>query len=65
MRVPWGDMQVPTRLMPELREFYWNGMRKDVRTYIRECDVCQCNKSENLKPIGLLQPLPIPKEAWV
>ena len=47
------------------REFFWNGMHSDVRTYIRECDVCQRNKSENIKPAGLLQPLPIPKQAWV
>ena len=40
-------------------------MRKDAKTYIRECDICQHNKSKNLKPAGLLQPLPIPKEAWV
>ena len=46
------------------REFFWNGMRNAVRNFIRECDVCQCNKTENLKPAGLLQPLPIPEGTW-
>ena len=40
-------------------------MRKDIRKIIRECEVCQRNKTENLKPAGALQPLPIPSKAWV
>jgi hypothetical protein len=30
------------------KKFYWPGLEQDVRTYIRECDVCQRNKVENL-----------------
>jgi transposase InsO family protein len=46
------------------REFYWPGLRAAVRTFVRECDVCQRNKSETLHPAGLLQPLPIPDRIW-
>lgn len=42
------------------QDFYWKGMRKEIKRFTRECDVCQQNKHENTQPIGLLQPLPIP-----
>lgn len=34
------------------RYFYWPGLVKDVREYIRNCDVCKCTKAPNqiLKP---------------
>jgi transposase InsO family protein len=46
------------------REFYWPGIKKDIRSYIRVCDICQRNKVENIHPAGLLQPLPIPSQVW-
>jgi hypothetical protein len=46
------------------RDFYWHGMRRDIKNFIRECDVCQQNKNENICPAGLLQPLPIPTRVW-
>jgi hypothetical protein len=46
------------------RDFYWQGMRKDIEKFIRECDTCQQNKHDNLYPAGLLQPLPIPSRVW-
>ena len=42
--------------------FYWSNMDKQIRNYIRECDVCPRFKYNALP--GLLQPLPIPEEAW-
>ena len=39
-------------------------MRKCIRRFIKECEVCQRNKVENLKPVGLLQPLQIPNQVW-
>lgn len=44
--------------------FYWNGMKKDLVTFIQECDVCQQNKVEHTPPAGLLQSLPVPDQAW-
>lgn len=39
-------------------------MKKDIKQFIRECDTRQRNKTENLNPAGLLQPLPIPTRIW-
>jgi hypothetical protein len=44
--------------------FYWRGMRKRIKAYIKECKVCQRHKVESLSPRGLLQPLPIPEKIW-
>ncbi|GKV13501.1 hypothetical protein SLEP1_g24501 [Rubroshorea leprosula] len=44
--------------------FYWKGLEKDVRQYIRQCDVCQRYKPKNTPTPGLLQPLPIPEAIW-
>jgi hypothetical protein len=46
------------------RDFYWSGMRKDLKQFIRECVICQQNKHDNTSPAGLLQPLPIPTTIW-
>jgi hypothetical protein len=34
--------------------FYWKGMRGRVKDFIKDCDVCQRHKNENLTPRGLL-----------
>lgn len=46
------------------KEFYWPRLKKDVREFVKECDVCQRSKVETLHPVGLLQPLPIPVKNW-
>lgn len=46
------------------RLFFWPGMKEDIHQFIRNCDNCQMNKGENIAIPGLLQPLPVPKEAW-
>ena len=45
--------------------FWWKGLRKEVRNYVRECQVCQKYKVDLSAPQGLLQPLPIPGAIWV
>ncbi|GJR92358.1 putative mitochondrial protein [Tanacetum coccineum] len=44
--------------------FYWKGLRKMVKEWVRTCDVCQRNKSDLSAYPGLLQPLPIPEKIW-
>ncbi|GKB05673.1 retrovirus-related pol polyprotein from transposon TNT 1-94, partial [Tanacetum coccineum] len=39
--------------------FYWKGLRKGVKFFIRECDVCQRQKFDLAASPGLLQPLPV------
>jgi hypothetical protein len=44
--------------------FYWKGMRRDIKLFIQNCEVCQVNKPGTIHPSGLLQPLPIPSRVW-
>ena len=39
-------------------------MKNDVHQFVQQCQVCQQAKSEHIKVPGLLQPLPIPEQAW-
>jgi len=45
--------------------FWWKTLRKDIRNYVRVCQVCQRYKADLSVPGGLLQPLPIPGAVWV
>jgi hypothetical protein len=45
-------------------DFFWKGMRSDIKNFIQECSVCQVSKPETLHPPGLLQPLPVPSRVW-
>ncbi|KAJ0803307.1 putative nucleotidyltransferase, Ribonuclease H [Helianthus annuus] len=44
--------------------FFWKGITKMVRQFIRGCDVCMRAKHENVASPGLLQPLPIPNTVF-
>ena len=44
--------------------FYWKNMRKQIKAFIRSCDICQRHKTEQLAPAWLLHPLPIPQQVW-
>lgn len=46
------------------RQFWWPRMRETVQEFVTSCHSCQCNKSVNHKPYGLLQPLDIPDTRW-
>ena len=46
------------------RNFWWKGMKRDVARYISRCLICQQVKAENVCPVGLLQPLPVPLWKW-
>jgi hypothetical protein len=46
------------------RSYCWPSLQWDVADYIRMCLPCQQTKTFPSKAIGLLQPLPPPKEPW-
>ena len=46
------------------RTYWWPKMSKTVHEYVHTCDGCQRNKARNQRPLGLLQPLPIPSTNW-
>ena len=46
------------------RAFYWPKMGIDVEEYVRTCLTCQQDKVEQRKPVGLLEPLPVPERPW-
>ena len=46
------------------RDWYWQGMKIDVKAYIKSCDTCQKIKHKTSKHAGLLQPLFIPPRPW-
>ncbi|GJR39670.1 ty3-gypsy retrotransposon protein [Tanacetum coccineum] len=44
--------------------FYWKGMHKGVKRFIRECDICQRQNPDLSAYPGYFQPLPIPEKVW-
>ena len=46
------------------QQFYWPSMHHTVKEYVQSCEVYLRNKTDNLSPAGLLQPLPIPCQVW-
>lgn len=56
-----GELKTYLRIASD---WFWQGMRKDVSKYVRECVTCQQNKSSNQQPAGLLQPLPVSGQVW-
>lgn len=44
--------------------FYWKFMRRDVQTFIRNCQTYQRMKEVSIKPSGLLQPLQILEQVF-
>lgn len=44
--------------------FAWTGLKAAVQDVVKQCVVCQQAKHEHCRVPGLLQPLPIPKQAY-
>ncbi|WVZ81746.1 hypothetical protein U9M48_029088 [Paspalum notatum var. saurae] len=54
-----------TKMYQDLKQrFWWTRMKREIRQFVSECDICQKVKAEHLKPAGLLQSLPIPSWKW-
>ena len=46
------------------RRWYWRFLHSEVLQYCNTCDSCARNKASRQRPVGLLQPLPVPKTPW-
>ena len=46
------------------RDWFWKGTKKDLKNYIKGCELCQRIKHETSKPARLLLPLEIPHTFW-
>ena len=54
-----------TKMYRDLREVYWwNGMKKDIASFVAKCRNCQQVKVEHQRPGGSLQDIPIPTWKW-
>ncbi|CAA0814232.1 Unknown protein [Striga hermonthica] len=59
-----GHAGVTRTLARVAANFYWDGLRRDVVLFVKNCSICQQVKSSNQPPAGLIQPLPIPEQVW-
>jgi len=46
------------------RDYWWPGIKMDVKKYIQGCFKCQQNKVQHMKKAGELHPLKIPEGPW-
>ena len=46
------------------RKYYWPSFRKDIKAYIKSCDVCLRSKAVRHKPYSDLQSLPVLTHWW-
>ena len=46
------------------RQYWWNGIKCDVASFVARCLTCQQVKAEHRRPTGLLQPFPILEWKW-
>jgi hypothetical protein len=44
--------------------FYWQGMKQDVDSFVKQCSICQQAKHVVCKYLRLLNPLHIPQSSW-
>jgi hypothetical protein len=46
------------------KKFWWTQMKREIARYVLECDTSQGVKADHLRPVGILQPLSIPRWKW-
>lgn len=44
--------------------FAWPNLKQTVQQFVQQCEICQQAKVEHTKIPRLLQPLPVPSQAW-
>jgi hypothetical protein len=59
-----GHAGIKRTLSRVAANFFWQGMRKSVESFVASCLICQQIKYSTQVPAGLLQPLPIPEAVW-
>ena len=47
------------------RVYFWPKMEDDIEAYVKTCHVCQVDKTERKKEVGLLLPLLVPERLWL
>jgi len=57
-RGQWKTMELVTR------NFWWPGVSREVKRYVKGCDACQRNKNCTQAPAGKLMPNSIPEKPW-
>lgn len=60
----WGHSRVLCTYKRLAQQFYWPSIFQSVQEYVSRCETCQRTKATTLKPLGRLQPLPIPCQVW-
>ena len=54
-----------TKMYKTLKEHYWwNGMKKEIASFVSRCLTCQQVRAEDQKPVRKIQLLPIPVWKW-
>ena len=46
------------------RDYYWEGMTHDIKTYVDTCPTCPKIKPSQQQPIGELVPTEVPERPW-
>ena len=57
-REQWKIVELVTR------NFWWPGVTKEMKRYMKECDTCQHNKNHTEQPVGKLMPNSILEKPW-
>ncbi|CCE34834.1 uncharacterized protein CPUR_08773 [Claviceps purpurea 20.1] len=47
-----------------IKNYWWDGLGRDVRRYVANCRECQRNKTRRDKTPGMLHPIPVPSSVW-
>jgi len=46
------------------RNYWWPGIKNNIKKYVQRCFKCQQNKMQHMKKAGELHPLKMPEGPW-